>query len=41
MGSKAEALLKGPNTRFVVTTRADPPLAVYDHYVDRGTPEQF
>lgn len=36
---KAEALDKGPNTRFVVTTRVDPPAAVYDFYVDRGTPE--
>lgn len=38
---KAEALVKGPNTRFVVTTRPDPPLALYDFYVDRGTPEQW
>jgi hypothetical protein len=38
---KAEALAKGPNVRFVVTTSADPPLAVYDHYVDRGEPEQW
>lgn len=38
---KAEALSKGPNTRFVVTTRTDPPLSVYDFYVDRGTPEQW
>src|SRR5439155_18088144 len=36
---KAEALEKGPNTRFVVTTRADEPLALYDWYVDRGEPE--
>ena len=36
---KAEALAKGPNTRFVVTTRSDPPEALYDFYVDRGTPE--
>ncbi len=36
---KAEALDKGPNTRFVVTTRADPPAALYDFYVDRGEPE--
>jgi hypothetical protein len=36
---KAEVLAKGPNTRFVVTTRADPPLALYDWYVDRGEPE--
>jgi hypothetical protein len=38
---KAEALAKGPNTRFVVTTRADAPLAVYHWYVDRGTPENW
>jgi hypothetical protein len=38
---KAEALTKGPNTRFVVTTSQDAPLAVYDHYVDRGEPEQW
>jgi hypothetical protein len=36
---KAEALAAGPNTRFVVTSRADPPLALYDYYVDRGEPE--
>jgi hypothetical protein len=36
---KAEALAKGPNTRFVVTTRADAPAALYDFYVDRGEPE--
>ena len=36
---KAEALAAGPNTRFVVTTRPDPPLALYDWYVDRGEPE--
>jgi Transposase DDE domain group 1 len=36
---KAEALDKGPNTRFVVTTRTDPPAALYDWYVDRGEPE--
>ena len=36
---KAEALAKGPNTRFVVTSRADPPEALYDWYVDRGEPE--
>ena len=36
---KAEALPKGPNTRFVVTSRADAPLALYDWYVDRGEPE--
>jgi hypothetical protein len=36
---KAEALAEGPNTRFVVTTKNEAPLAVYDHYVDRGEPE--
>jgi hypothetical protein len=36
---KAEALDKGPNTRFVVTTRRDPPTALYDWYVERGEPE--
>jgi len=38
---KAEALAKGPNTRFVVTTRAESPLAVYDWYVDRGEAENW
>ena len=38
---KAEVLAKGPNTRFVVTTRTDDPLAVYDFYVDRGESEQW
>ena len=38
---KAEVLAKGPNTRFVVTTRPDPPLALYDFYVDRGQPENY
>jgi hypothetical protein len=38
---KAEALAKGPNTRFVVTNRTPVPLEVYDHYVDRGTMENF
>jgi hypothetical protein len=36
---KAEALPKGPNTRFVVTTRADPPETLYDWYVQRGERE--
>jgi hypothetical protein len=36
---KAEVMPEGPNTRFVVTTRTAPPLAVYDWYVDRGEPE--
>ncbi|HEX2299238.1 MAG TPA: IS1380 family transposase [Pseudonocardiaceae bacterium] len=38
---KAEALAQGPNTRFVVTTRPEAPLAVYDWYVDRGQPENW
>jgi hypothetical protein len=38
---KAEALSRGPNTRFVVTTRTDAPMAVYDWYVDRGEPENW
>jgi hypothetical protein len=38
---KAEILGKGPNTRFVVTTRPEPPLAVYDRYVDRGEAENW
>jgi hypothetical protein len=38
---KAEILAKGPNTRFVVTTRAEPPLVVYDEYVDRGAAENW
>jgi hypothetical protein len=38
---KAEILLKGPNTRFVVTTRTDEPLVVYDRYVDRGESENW
>jgi hypothetical protein len=38
---KAESLAKGPNVRFVVTTRNDPPLELYDWYVDRGEPEQW
>jgi len=38
---KAEALTKGPNTRFVVTSRTDPPLTLYDWYVDRGQPENY
>jgi len=36
---KAEARDKGPNTRFVVTTRRDPPVALDDWSVDRGAPE--
>jgi hypothetical protein len=38
---KAEVLAKGPNTRFVLTTRTDPPLALYDWYVDRGQAENW
>jgi hypothetical protein len=38
---KAEVLAKGPNTRFVVTTRHGEPAAVYDWYVDRGQPENW
>jgi hypothetical protein len=38
---KAEVLAKGPNTRFVVTSRRQAPLAVYDFYVDRGQAENF
>ncbi len=38
---KAEALAQGPNVRFVVTTRTDPPLTLYNWYVQRGRPEQW
>ena len=38
---KAEILGKGPNTRFVVTTRPDAPPGLYDHYVDRGEAENW
>ena len=38
---KAEALPKGPNTRFVVTTRADPPEALYTWYAARGEGENW
>ena len=38
---KAEVLAKGPNTRFVVTTRTDDPLVLYDWYVDRGAAENW
>jgi hypothetical protein len=37
---KAEALEKGPNTRFVVTSRADAPLDLYNWYVGRGGPPE-
>ncbi len=38
---KAEILDKGPNTRFVVTTRRGAPLTIYDWYVERGAPENW
>jgi hypothetical protein len=38
---KAEALAKGPNTRFVVTTRSDPPEALYAWYAARGEGENW
>ena len=38
---KAEALAKGPNTRFVVTSHATAAQQVYDDYVDRGEPENW
>ena len=33
---KAEWLKKGPNPRFVLTTRSDAPDALYDWYIQRG-----
>lgn len=38
---KAEILAKGPNTRFVVTTRTDTPERVYRRYTDRGESENW
>jgi hypothetical protein len=38
---KAELLPKGPNTRFVVTTRAEAADRVYGWYVDRGEAENW
>jgi hypothetical protein len=38
---KAEVLPKGPNTRFVVTTRPDPPEALYAWYTARGASENW
>jgi hypothetical protein len=38
---KAEVLSQGPNTRFVVTSRADPPEALYAWYTDRGETENW
>jgi len=36
---KAESLEKGPNTRFVVTSRPDAPVHLYEWYTDRGEAE--
>jgi len=38
---KAEVLAKGINTRFVVTTRTDPPEGLYAWYTDRGETENW
>jgi hypothetical protein len=38
---KAEILAPGPNTRFVVTNRTEPPETLYDTYVDRGETENW
>jgi hypothetical protein len=38
---KAEVLAKGPNTRFVVTSRTDPPEALYAWYTGRGESENW
>jgi hypothetical protein len=38
---KTEALAKGPNTRFVVTTQTLSAQQVYDAYVARGEPENW
>lgn len=38
---KAEILPKGPNTRFVVTSRSDPPEELYHWYTDRGESENW
>jgi hypothetical protein len=38
---KAEVLAKGPNTRFVVTTRTESPETVYAFYTDRGASENW
>ena len=38
---KAEVLAKGPNTRFVVTTRPDAPEALYRWYTARGESENW
>jgi hypothetical protein len=38
---KAELLPQGPNTRFVVTTRTDPPAQLYAWYTARGATENW
>jgi Transposase DDE domain group 1 len=38
---KVEILPKGPNVRYVVTTRTDPALVLYDWYVRRGAAENW
>lgn len=38
---KAEVLAQGTNTRFVVTTRNDPPADLYTWYADRGETENW
>jgi hypothetical protein len=38
---KAEALARGPNIRFVVTTSAQDPETVYGRYIDRGETENW
>jgi hypothetical protein len=38
---KAEAMDKGTNTRFVVTTRADEPKDLYEFYAQRGEGENW
>jgi hypothetical protein len=38
---KAEAMEKGTNTRFVVTTRNDEPKALYEFYARRGAGENW
>ena len=38
---RTEALAKGTNTRFVVTTRPDPPETLYAWYTDRGETENW
>jgi hypothetical protein len=38
---KAEALAKGPNTRFVVTTQTASAAQIYAAYTDRGEPENW